>query len=408
MDTKPKGKEVSFVELYLDVVFVLAVGQLAHLIVDTPRWHTVLVTLGLFVALWWTWVGYTVLYNRHGVDDARERALFLVASAPVGTAAVAVGPASRGHIAAFAISLAAARVVLVFGYVRDDDPDSPAGDALRFRTARAFALSVVLFVVSVWIPRPLSYSLWAAAYLHESRVMLGEDTTGDERTGDGAKCGSADPSAALDIHHFAERFGLFIIILLGEVVVEAGEAAANRRSPSAAAWTGLVAAMVLAAAFWWAYFAAAADFEMTKLQLSGGSPKVARAIFAAGHIVPAFALLVAAAGVGLLLREDPPRVAYWLAAIGSAMYLTGMHAADVEAGGRRRRLLRAVPVGATSAFGAVHSLVSPPGFLWLLTAWVTVNVMVAGRTATPEKAGGRQVSEPFAGGATSALTRRSS
>ena len=58
------GKRVSWVELYLDVVFALAIGELAELVVDDPRWHTVWIALGLFVALWWTWVGFTVLSNR--------------------------------------------------------------------------------------------------------------------------------------------------------------------------------------------------------------------------------------------------------------------------------------------------------------------------------------------------------
>src|ERR1700753_2373818 len=65
-DGQESGKHVSFVELYLDLVFVLAVGQLAHLIVDDPRFKTVWITLGLFIALWWTGVGFTVLYNRYG------------------------------------------------------------------------------------------------------------------------------------------------------------------------------------------------------------------------------------------------------------------------------------------------------------------------------------------------------
>ena len=40
---------------------------------------------------------------------------------------------------------------------------------------------------------------------------------------------------------------------------------------------------------------------------------MARAIFAVGHMLPAFSLLIIAAGVGLLLEEDPPQIAYWLA-----------------------------------------------------------------------------------------------
>ena len=138
------GKHVSFVELYLDLVFVLAVGELAHLIVDDPRFGKALITLGLFTALWWTWVGFTVLYNRFGNEDQWQRVLFLTASAPIGVAAVAVGPASKGHVVAFAVALVATRVLLAVGHTRDDDPNSSVGDALRLRTARAYVLSAVV------------------------------------------------------------------------------------------------------------------------------------------------------------------------------------------------------------------------------------------------------------------------
>jgi len=66
------GKRVSWVELYLDLIFVLAVGQLSHLIVGEPEMSSVWIALGLFFTLWWTWVGFAVLYNRYGVDAARS------------------------------------------------------------------------------------------------------------------------------------------------------------------------------------------------------------------------------------------------------------------------------------------------------------------------------------------------
>ena len=68
------GKRVSWVELYLDLVFVLAVGQLAHLIVEEPETRSVWIALGLFFALWWTWVGFAVLYNRYGTETLRGTA----------------------------------------------------------------------------------------------------------------------------------------------------------------------------------------------------------------------------------------------------------------------------------------------------------------------------------------------
>jgi low temperature requirement protein LtrA len=90
------GKRVSWVELYVDLVFVLAVSQLAEVIVHEPEMDSVWVALGLFVALWWTWIGFAVHYNRLGADVPRERLLFLTGSVPVGVAAVAVAPASVG------------------------------------------------------------------------------------------------------------------------------------------------------------------------------------------------------------------------------------------------------------------------------------------------------------------------
>ena len=76
------GKRVSWVELYLDLIFVLAVGQLSHLIVGEPELSSVWIALGLFFTLWWTWIGFAVLYNRFGADTAPQRLLFLAGSVP--------------------------------------------------------------------------------------------------------------------------------------------------------------------------------------------------------------------------------------------------------------------------------------------------------------------------------------
>jgi hypothetical protein len=146
------------------------------------------------------------------------------------------------------------------------------------------------------------------------------------RERDIAALAPSDPADALEAHHLAERFDLFLIILLGEVVVEAGQAALEGGTTTAGGWGALTAAMVLAGALWWVYFDSVADINLKVLQLSGGSPSMARAIFAVGHMLPAFALLLTAAGVGLLLEHDPPRIAFWLACVGLGIYLAGTRA----------------------------------------------------------------------------------
>ena len=337
-----QGKRVSWVELYLDLVFVLAVAQLAHLIVAEPAMRSVWIALGLFFTLWWTWVGFAVLYNRLGADEPVQRLLFLAASVPIGVAAVAIEPASTGDSTVFALSLAVARLVLAGAHAVTGEGRS----VLRERITRACLGSAALFALSAAAPEPLRYALWAVAIGVESGAMLAEDRAGARRLRrdhDLSALRPEDASEALDAHHFAERFGLFLIILLGEVVVEAGQASANGHATDAAGWAVLVAAMVLAAALWWVYFDSAAAINLKVLELSGGSPTMARAIFAVGHMLPAFALLITAAGVGLLLEDDPPRIAYWLACVGIGIYLTGTRVflvlVEPRAGRRSRALL---------------------------------------------------------------------
>jgi low temperature requirement protein LtrA len=380
------GKRVSWVELYLDLVFVLAVGRLAHLIVAAPEMHSVWVALGLFVTLWWTWVGFAVLYNRYGADTLPLRVLFLAGSVPAGVAAVAIDPASTGDSTVFALSLAVTRVVLAVATMV-----AGGGTALlRERVARACLASAGLFVASIWVPEPFRYVLWAIGIGLESGAMLAEDREAAHRARrdhDFTALTPADPAEALDAHHFAERFGLFLIILLGEVVVEAGQGSIEADVATTSAWAALVAAMLLAAALWWLYFDSVAQINLRVLELSGGSPTMARAIFAVGHMLPAFALLITAAGIGLLLEEDPPRSADWLACIGIGMYLAGTRA--ISSGARwLPGILRVLLLVATFQLARLAPELSPYGYLWLLTGWVllcaVVTTRMSGRDEEPD------------------------
>ena len=172
-----QGKRVSWVELYLDLVFVLAVAQLAHLIVAEPAMRSVWIALGLFFTLWWTWVGFAVLYNRLGADEPVQRLLFLAASVPIGVAAVAIGPASTGDSTVFALSLAVARLVLAGAH----SVTGEGRNLLRERITPACLGSAALFALSAAVPEPLRYALWAIAIGLESSAMLTEDRAAAHR-----------------------------------------------------------------------------------------------------------------------------------------------------------------------------------------------------------------------------------
>jgi low temperature requirement protein LtrA len=361
------GKRVSWVELYLDLLFVVAVGQLSHLIVEEPTMDTIWVALGLFVVMWWTWIGFAVLYNRLGAEAPGYRLVFLVGSVPIGVAAAAISPASNGDIAVFAGSMAAARLVIAAAHAANHGWQEP----LRLRITRACMLSAGMFAVSIAVPEPWRYVLWGVAVAQESGVLLAEDRGARRRARrdrDLAALAPQDPAEALDAHHFAERFGLFLIILLGEVVVEAGQVSLDGHVAGSGGWAAIAATMIFAAALWWLYFDAAADNNLRVLEMSGGSPTLARMIFAVGHMLPAFALLLAAAGVGLLFEEDPPSAAYWLACTGLGIYLVGtrvVFAAATPIG----RVARIALVIATFELAQLEDLLSPHEYIWLLAVW---------------------------------------
>jgi len=74
------GKRVGWVELYFDLVFVFVVSQVVHAVVAEPAWSRVAAALGVFTTLWWTWIGFAVLYNRQSADGTVPRLLFLLAA----------------------------------------------------------------------------------------------------------------------------------------------------------------------------------------------------------------------------------------------------------------------------------------------------------------------------------------
>ena len=264
--------------------------------------RSVWIALGLFVTLWWTWIGFAVLYNRHGADDRRAAAAVPGRQRPGrawprSRSSPRRGPqhgvrAQPGGHARRAGGRARGRRRLARRARRGSRaPTSPRRCCSSSRSgcpSRGATCS----------GRSRSAASRARCCARTARRRRARRDHDFPRWRPSIRARRSTP------HHFAERFGLFLIILLGEVVISAGDAS-RRGAATTAGWVALAAAMVLAAALWWLYFDAAAEINLRVLELSGGSPTMARAIFAAGHMLPAFALILIAAGLGLLLEGRP-------------------------------------------------------------------------------------------------------
>ena len=233
-------RSATWLELFFDLVFVVAVAQLAVSLSHDLTVHGFLVYCGLFVPVWWAWVGYTFYADRFGTDDVVHRVLTLSGMFAVGALASVIPDAAAGDTAPFAIAYVAVRMFVIAQNVRAW-LHIPGARPLLNVYIPTFSIAAALMLVSVAVSPPARYWIWAVALTLDvctplvpqvrRRVML----------------------VPIHASHIPERIGLFTIIVLGETVVAVviGTGSVNWSLES-----GVVAALgfIICAGFWWIYF----------------------------------------------------------------------------------------------------------------------------------------------------------
>jgi len=237
--SEDEGKRpTSWLEFFFDLVFVVAVDQLARRLQHGVTGHGTLVYLALYGPIWWAWVGFVIYTDRFGTDDISDRILTLVQVGAALVIAAAATHATSDRAVAFAIAygvfrlILAARYALAAHYVR-------VARAECTRQSVGFALAGFIWIVSAAVPAPWRFWMWG--------VGFGIDLL--------------TPFAASRLHeivppdpdHVEERFGTFINISLGEGFVGLVEAMRDQ------SWSGAVlatAALSLLVGFsiWWGFF----------------------------------------------------------------------------------------------------------------------------------------------------------
>jgi len=248
LDTEEE-RRATWLELFFDLVFVVAVAELGNVLTDDATLGGFLRFLALFVPVWWAWAGFTFYANRFDTDDLVYRLLIFVAMFAVAALATTVPDAFEGGSAGFALSYVCIRLVLLVLYGRVIR-FAEKGRALALFYFSVFGLAVVVWLVSLAVPEPARYALWAVALTFEvSAPLAGWRLL---------------PQAPVDPRHLPERFGLLTIIVLGESVfaVVLGVRDVSWDASSALAAGG---GFLAAAAIWWIYF----DFLDSSVE-SGG------------------------------------------------------------------------------------------------------------------------------------------
>lgn len=270
-------------ELFFDLAYVLVIHQLAIGLKDDLGWHGVAVFAGLFAITWWSWVTTTLYANRFDTNDVLYRVLKLAATFAVAVMAASAGTAIGGNgTVAFGIGYIATRVILAGLYFRARRHIADVRVTIDLYLA-ATIISAMIWTVSLFTPSPFTYVLWAVGIAIEAAAPFAATRWGQ--------------NVPLHLDHLPERFGLFVILVLGESI----SAVVLGMHDTSWAWSSLsVAALgfTIAAAVWWMYFdiaGAEAKFEIQDDDRAVGSGRADGYVY--GHLP--LTLGVALLGVGI-------------------------------------------------------------------------------------------------------------
>jgi low temperature requirement protein LtrA len=342
--TMRTAETVTPLELFFDLVYVLALTQCTALMADHPTWEGLAQGLLVLGVLWWSWVGYSWLTS---VVDPEEGAVRIAMFAAMGAflvCALCVPGAFGDDGLLFALAYGAVRGAHIWLFViasRDDPGLRHATWGLAVSTAIGVGLLGAASFADGW----LQGGLWALALALDMGGPL-----------------LIDPSGwRLMPEHFAERHGLILIIALGESIVAIGAGAGL--AIDAGVVIAALLGIVVAAALWWLYFDVVALVSTRRLVAAPEGAernRMARDSFSYLHLPMVAGIVLIALGMKKAIGhiEDPLKAVPTFALLGGASLYLFAHVAfrwrNVHTLNRRRlglglALLALVPLLDTAA-----------------------------------------------------------
>lgn len=298
-------------ELFFDLVFVLAITQTTALIAHEQTWTGVLKGMLVLAAMWWIWTAYSWLTSVLDPEDGIVRLHLAVAMAALLVCAICMPSVFGRHALLFAgaYGLVAFIHLALFLIASREDP------GLRRATlglAAPTVVAVALLAIASQADGTTRIAVWGAAVAIAFGGGLIADSSGWK----------------LQPRHFAERHGAVIIIALGESIVAIG-AGVERESLGAQTLVAIVLGVLIAFSMWWLYFDVIATVSARRLaeaEVGSHQNRLARDAYSYLHLPMVAGIVLVALGLGqALARLDAPlgQVPRTALFAGFALYLAG-------------------------------------------------------------------------------------
>jgi low temperature requirement protein LtrA len=281
------SRRATWLELFFDLVFVVAISQLAS---NLHKDATIAGFIGfviLFIPVWWAWIGATLYANRFDVDDVGNRILtglqMLAIAALASNVHAGLGESSIG----FALSYVFIRVMLIFQYLRVAQ-SIPAARKMATWYAFGFAIAASFWFISTFVPLPYRLFFWMVGIIIDFVTPLSAIRLQNK--------------LLPNFEHLPERFGLFVIIVLGEAIVAVVNGVSETQWQFMSV-TFAVLGFCIAFSLWWVYFE---NMGSTALQLASlaGRTSVLQ-LWLYGHLPLVLGITVAGVGVKHAILSNP-------------------------------------------------------------------------------------------------------
>ncbi len=296
-------RKASWLILFYDLVFVIIIVRLTTIVDDDLTLEGVAKYAFLFIPIWWVWMGTTTYDHLFAIDDISHRVFIFLQMLPVVSLAVYVTDAMDGTSWEFTWAYVLARILLAALWLRAGYRNLAIWDTSR-RLATGYTISILFWIASLGVDEPWRYVMWGIGLIVDLITPL--------------FLTASEQQFIRTFGHLAERYGLIVLIVLGETiisVVRARAEAVNEVSISFGITGGL--GMLLAFSIWWLYFDQVTD------KYEHQTP---RHVSAWGYMHLPLVMGIAAVGASMnfAVTGDPlhlPSNAHWLLAGGVACAL---------------------------------------------------------------------------------------
>lgn len=254
-DPHEPGRAASALELLFDLTFVIAfgtaAGELAHFLAADHVWDGVVGFAFVTFAISWAWINFSWFASAYDTDDWVYRLTTMVQMVGVLVLAIGIPPLFASLLegeyvdnSVLVLGYVVMRVPMVFQWLRASRQDPDRAPACRTYVA------TILLAMAGWIALLLAHTSIPVMFAWAALLILVE-TAGpviaERRLG----------GTPWHPHHIAERYGLMVIIALGEGLV--GTVATLSAIVGEEGWTIDVAVLGLAGVgvsfgMWWTYF----------------------------------------------------------------------------------------------------------------------------------------------------------